>query len=109
VTSVGKESDGGTSEEVPIEPCVLDFYTWNLSISIYVFREFSYKNYSSVDESEDGDDTDVAEAGHVSDEREWEEDQEGGWATLHGTILPGSEELEVVLGADSTFLEEARY
>jgi len=107
MAGVGEEGDRGTCEEVPVKAGVLDLDIRVTSVGLDVLGKLADEDNAGVNQGEDRHDTDMSETAHISNQRQWEEDKQGCWGGLHGSVLPGVKEGKVVLGSHSALLKES--
>ena len=107
MAGVGEEGDRGTCEEVPVKAGVLDFDIRVTSVGLDILWELTDEDNAGVNKCKDRHDTDMSKTAHISDQRQWEEHEQGCGGGLHGSVLPGVKEGKVVLGSHSTLLKES--
>ena len=108
MAGVGEEGDRGTCEEVPVKAGVLDFDIRVTSIGLDILGELTNEDNACINQGKDRHDTDVSKTAHISDQRQWEEHEQGCGGGLHGSVLPGVKKGKVVLRSHSALLEESR-
>ena len=104
---VREEGDRGTCEEVPVKAGIFDIHIRQSSIGLDIVGKFADEYDASLNQGEDRNNADMSEAAHIFDQREWEQDEQGGGYALHSSVLPGVKESIVVVGNNSALLQES--